>query len=50
MRLPIIRHIRWFYYRVQVARWYGMWAQLGYHDRGYVSDKLVLDAIWRGER
>lgn len=47
-RLPIIRHIRWLYYRVQIARWYGTWAMLGYNDRNRGSDMQVLDEIWRG--
>lgn len=49
-RLPIIRYIRWLYYRWQVTRWYRTWAQLGMHDGNRSSDDAILDAIWRGEQ
>ena len=48
-RLPIIRHVRWLYWSVQVARWYSVWAALGYHDGNRARDCEVLGAIWRGE-
>lgn len=48
-RLPIIRHIRYFYLRYRVNQHYAMWGALGslpvYADRDYA----VLDQIWRGE-
>jgi hypothetical protein len=49
-RLPIIRHLRWFYWARRVDEWYALWASIGmlpfYRDR----DEAVLDQIWRGER
>lgn len=49
-RLPIIRHVRYFYNLYRVNQHYAFWAQFGqlpvYADRDYA----VLDQIWRGER
>jgi hypothetical protein len=49
-RLPIIRHIRYFYLRFQVNRHYDFYAQIGMHAANAKHDYAVLDAIWRGER
>ncbi len=46
---PIIRHMRWLYYRVQIERWYAAWGQLGMHDGNKQSDLKVLTKIWKGE-
>ena len=48
-RWPVIRHLRYFYYRVQIARWYGFWATMGMHDGNRIHDEKVLDRIWRGQ-
>lgn len=48
-RLPIIRHLRWVFYRWQVARHYAMWSELGYLPLNADRDFAVLDQIWRGD-
>ena len=47
-RLPIICHIRWLYHSWQIARHYEFYAKLGYYEASD-HDRLMLDAIWRGE-
>jgi hypothetical protein len=46
-----IRHLRYWWYARQVARWARYW---GEHGIGigvpHQADLVVLDAIWRGER
>lgn len=50
-RLPIIRHLRWFYYAWKVEQHYIMWRQInGSLPVHRHHDEAVLDAIWRGER
>jgi hypothetical protein len=49
-RLPIIRHILWLYYSIQVEQHYAMWQELGLLPVHRDKDEAVLDAIWRGER
>lgn len=49
MRLPIIRHIRYFYGRYRVNQHYAHWRELGYLPVHADHDYAVLDAIWRGE-
>jgi len=50
MRLPIIRHIRYLWHRVQVVRWALLWRSagigLGYPNQ---SDIDHLNKIWKGE-
>lgn len=47
-RLPIIRHIRYFWLKYQMLRWYAMWAELGMHAGNMKHDQRVLDEIWAG--
>lgn len=49
-RLPIIRHVRYFYLLLQVNRHYAAWRRLGYLPVHSQHDYAVLDAIWRGEQ
>lgn len=49
-RWIVIRHLRYFYNKWQVLRWYDMWAEMGMHSGNMEHDIRVLDAIWRGER
>lgn len=48
-RLPVIRHIRYFYLRYQVHKHYDMWSSMGSLPVNAGNDYTVLDAIWRGE-
>jgi hypothetical protein len=48
-RLPIIRHLRYFYLRYQVNRHYDGWMKLGYLPVNAAADEAVLAAVWRGE-
>ncbi len=48
-RWPIIRHVRWFYFRIQVNRHYWRWGELGYLPINSASDEAQLLRIWRGE-
>ena len=51
LRLPGIRHVRWWWYRWKVNDHYSMWLSMGYvPTRDHVdSDEQWLDAIWRGD-
>jgi len=49
-RLPIIRHIRYYYLMFRVNQHYAMWAELGMLPVNAQSDYDYLDAIWRGEK
>lgn len=50
-RLPLIRHLRWFYYAWKVEQHYIMWRQInGSLPVHRHHDEAMLDAIWRGER
>lgn len=48
-RLPIIRHIRWLYNSIQVAKHYEAYMQLGMLPVNAEYDLAILDKIWRGE-
>lgn len=49
-RWPVIRHVRYFWYRRQVHRWARAWAQLGIGlGHPNQSDLDHLAAIWRGK-
>ena len=50
LRLPIIRHIRYFYHCYRLNQWVESCARMGL-GMGYAneSDIATLDAIWRGE-
>jgi hypothetical protein len=43
-RLPIIRHIRWLWYRYWIARWVEAWGALIMNPR----DQKRLEDIWAG--
>lgn len=47
-RLPIIRHVRYFWHKYQVLRHYDAWASLGMHAGNMKYDIAVLDEIWAG--
>lgn len=47
-RLPIIRHIRYFYLRYRVNQHYDFWAGLGQLPVHAHRDYAVLDRIWQG--
>jgi hypothetical protein len=49
-RLPIIRHIRYWWLRYQVYRWAWHWGQIGI-GMGYPNeaDLRQLERIWRGD-
>jgi hypothetical protein len=49
-RLPIIRHIRYFYLRYRVNQHYDFWGSVGMLPVHAHRDYAVLDQIWRGER
>jgi hypothetical protein len=40
-----IRHLRWFWYGVQLARWVNLWGALHASEQ----DLDYLDAVWKGE-
>jgi hypothetical protein len=48
-RLPIIRHIRFFYLRFRVNQHYDRWRSVGMLPTNAHHDYAVLDQIWRGE-
>ena len=48
-RLPLIRHLRYFYYRYRINQHYDMWRQVGMLPVYAEHDYAVLDQIWRGE-
>lgn len=48
-RLPIIRHIRYFYLLYRVNRHYEMWMELGSLPVNAGRDYAVLDDIWQGK-
>jgi hypothetical protein len=48
-RLPIIRHLRYFYLRYRVNQHYDMWAEVGMLPVHAHRDYEVLNQIWRGE-
>ena len=50
LRLPIIRHIRYFVGLYRVNRHYEMWASFGLSPVHADKDYEVLDAIRRGEQ
>lgn len=45
-RLPVIRHMRAFYLKVQIERHYVVWNAMGAMRSGY--DDWALVGIWRG--
>lgn len=47
-RLWGIRHIRWLWYSIQLARWLGLWAPYGYLHAS-PADLDYLDAVWKGD-
>lgn len=49
-RLPLIRHIRYFWFKRKVYQWAATWGDYGV-GLGYPHelDLERLDAIWRGE-
>lgn len=49
-RLPIIRHVRYFWLRWRVNQHYAFYRSLGMLPVNADSDYAVLDAIWRGEQ
>lgn len=49
-RLPLIRHVRYFWHLWRVNRHYEMWASLGQLPVNRSMDEAALDAIWRGFR
>jgi len=49
-RWPIIRHVRYFYYKYKMLEHYDMWRKLGSLPVYIDKDIEVLDEIWRGER
>lgn len=49
-RLPVIRHLRYFYLLWHINRHYDFWYRLGYFPVHAERDYAVLDQIWRGER
>ena len=50
-RLPVIRHIRYFWGMWRVRTWAALWADVGVGlGVPNESDQRALDAIWRGER
>lgn len=49
-RLPIIRHIRYFYGLYRVNQHYAFYRRLGMLPVYADQDYAVLDQIWRGER
>lgn len=49
LRLPIIRHVRWFWNAWQVERWAEAWGSVGIGVGGSNPyDRWVLYAIYRG--
>lgn len=50
-RLPIIRHIRYYYYSFCIMKWARFWAKHGI-GLGYPhpQDQKFLEDIWNGER
>ena len=48
-RLWGLRHIRWLWHSVQLARWVGLWARYGYFHAS-PADLEYLDGIWEGTR
>lgn len=49
-KLPIIRHIRYFWLSWRVHQWARAWGQAGIGlGEPHPSDLEHLDAIWRGE-
>jgi hypothetical protein len=48
-KLPIIRHVRYFWLLYQVNRHYQMWAKFGMLPVYAESDYATLDRVWRGE-
>lgn len=49
-RLPLIRHVRYFWHRHWVNHHYAAWREMGYLPVNAAYDYAVLDEIWRGER
>ena len=49
-RWPLVRHVRYWWLRMQVNRHYAMWQTLGYLPIHAQHDYDQLDRIWRGER
>ena len=47
-RLPLIRHLRYFYHSRRMVLWYNLWSNYGYVGPAQ-SDLDILDAIWRGD-
>ncbi len=46
-RLPLIRHIRYFYHTYHLARHNRTWFDLGYFPNP--RDRIVLQKIWDGD-
>jgi hypothetical protein len=48
-KLPIIRHVRYFWLKYQMIKHYDFMAQLGFIPIVGESDIKALEMIWRGE-
>lgn len=48
-RLPIIRHIRYYWHLFRVTKYYAPWDIAGLHPHFTDYDRIQLDRIWRGE-
>lgn len=48
-KLPIIRHIRYYFWLYQVNKHYEVWEKMGSHDGNRQIDYEQLDKIWSGE-
>lgn len=50
MRLPVIRHIRWFVLNFRLQRFLNQWASAGFLRIPSQADLDYLDAVWRGDK
>ena len=48
-RLPVIRHVRYYFLRYQVAQHYEYYLSIGMLPVHMDRDLEILEAIWRGE-
>ena len=49
MRIPIIRHVRYYVAIYRINQHYAFYQQLGMHSGNAKYDYRIADMIWRGE-